>query len=314
MDNTDIGLNFKRIREDRNLNIIEFADMVKSNKSTWSRIERGKKKTLSYSEILEYCDNGNICVSDILGEDYGKSITKGLKFKSIKYKKYYYDLKLFRLLIFGLAIILTVISVFIDSMIVSTSFIFTWLFYFLSEMIVIIFKSNSNIPTLSYELSEYPFLITTISKKELDNNYKKHIENNCLVLVTSFLFHIFLVGGYGQYLSTDFQAFISLIFIFTLGWELYIYIDYDNKKYFTRKIFFEGLPKHYDLYKYYISYIVMIISVLNYWAIVKFTTSIDSLLTISLSLITLIYVLINIIRIKNKEYYLSLYSINFEKK
>lgn len=41
MDNKKIGENFKKIREQRGLTIVDFSNIMKCSKSSWSRIENG---------------------------------------------------------------------------------------------------------------------------------------------------------------------------------------------------------------------------------------------------------------------------------
>ena len=70
MTNKQIGEKFRKIRERRRNTVEEFASIVGTNKSTWSRIENGQKKTLSYEEISTYCKNANINIAEIYDTNY----------------------------------------------------------------------------------------------------------------------------------------------------------------------------------------------------------------------------------------------------
>lgn len=312
MKNKEIGIKFKRIRESRNKTVEEFAAIVGTNKSTWSRIENGQKKTLSYEEIAMYCKNGNINISDIYGtnfESFGNNQTKSIKalvnnaYHKNDFFKYFMVFVIFSSLYAALY----------TTSYTSSFAIIIWVFFVVSYLFSNVTKEDTVVPTINYSIKEYPYLINSLSEEELKKEFKLYQYFNVYILIVFFFNLIFLIGRFNEMIQTDELMFITLFSVWSMVWESAIVFDFNASKFFTKIVFYEGSEKHFASSKLRISIINNGVLLFSYLMLeIKYSSQFEYLKLVTAFLIVVLCGS-NWIRYEIKNKVSSKYALSFNK-
>lgn len=311
LSNQRIGEKFRKIRESRNKTIEEFSMVVGSNKSTWSRIEKGQKKTLSYEEISIYCKNADIKIAEIYGTNYESYRTNQTKsIKALENNRI--NKKIFFRCFSILVIFSNIYSALYPTVYTITATIVIWIFFSIAYIYSNLIKDEAIVPTINYPITEYPMLINSIEEFSLKEKLKMYRFHNIYNLLVFTLVYIILIGRFNNMLQTDEQMFLIFLFIWSIAWELVIVFDFNASKFFTKTVFYEGSEKNFGFSKLNLSIINNSVLLFSYFMIETSYNDDQMYLKIATAFLMLIVCVSNWFRYEIKYSVVSKYSLEFD--
>ncbi|QWB96207.1 helix-turn-helix domain-containing protein [Mycoplasmatota bacterium] len=310
ISNKEIGKRFKNIRENRGKTVEQFASIVGTNKSTWSRIENGQKKTLGYEEISIYCQKLIINIAEIHGTNY-ETFTNN-QTKSIKALENNGNIKKdFIKYLSVLVVFSSIYAALYTTTYTVTSTIIIWIFFIISYIFSTIMKDESIVPTINYSITEYPFLINSLSEIDLKKKLRIFRYTNIYTtLIFSFVF-VFLIGRLNELIQADEQMFLVSLFLWSIAWELAIVFDFNTSKFFTKSVFYEGSEKNFGFSKIRLSIINNGAVLFSYFMLETKYSDGQLYLKFITSILIFVLCLLNWFRCEVKYGVISKYSLSF---